>query len=109
MEVKDSLGQPPVAPGSADSQKETSPVNTSRRMEELIGKRVQIRAVNEYGSARFLDGLMGTVVALHPIARGWVKLDLDQNPRTPHREWSVAVDRLVLLGFEFQQEAALEL
>ncbi len=65
--------------------------------EDLVGKRVQIRAVKELGSARLLDGLTGTVVAKHPIASGWVKLDLDENTRTPHRDWSVATDRLVLI------------
>jgi hypothetical protein len=66
-------------------------------VEELVGKRVQIQAVKELGSARFLNGLTGTVVAIHPIASGWVKLDLDENTRTPHRDWSVAADRLILI------------
>lgn len=63
----------------------------------MVGKRVRICAVKAFGSARLLDGLTGTVVAIHPIASGWVKLELDENSRSPHRDWSVAVDRLVLV------------
>jgi hypothetical protein len=59
--------------------------------------RVQIRAIKEQGSARLLNGLTGTVIGLHPIAFGWVKLDLDPNSITPHRQWSVAIDRLVVV------------
>ncbi|MFL6415035.1 MAG: hypothetical protein ACJ74Y_05130 [Bryobacteraceae bacterium] len=85
MELKDPFCGVPIAS------------NAPAACEELIGKRVQIRAVKALGSARLLDGLTGTVVALHPIATGWVKLDLDENSRTPHRDWSVAADRLVLV------------
>jgi hypothetical protein len=106
MELNDALGPVPIAPDSAAPQTDPGPVRAITSIEELIGKRVKIRAVKAHGSARFLDGLMGTVVGLHPIARGWVKLDLDQNSRTPHRDWSVAVDRLVLVGPEMPQETA---
>jgi hypothetical protein len=104
MELGDAPGPVPIAPGSADPRDEASPVHSFGTLEELIGKRVQIRAVKAYGSARLLNGLTGTVVAVHPIARGWVKLDLDQNSRTPHRDWSVAVDRLVLVDPEVRPE-----
>lgn len=66
-------------------------------MVSLVGKRVQICAVKEFGSARLLNGLTGTVIGLHPIAFGWVKLELDPNSVTPHHRWSVAVDRLVII------------
>jgi len=52
------------------------------------GERVCIRAVSERGSARLLDGLTGIVVAPHPFARGWYKINLDPNEITPHNEWS---------------------
>src|SRR4051794_10496504 len=104
MEVNGGLGGVPIAPGSADSQTVQSLVRAATT-EELVGKRVKIRAVKAQGSARLLDGLLGTVVGVHPIARGWVKLDLDQNSRTPHRDWSVAADRLVLVGPEVRQES----
>ncbi|MFL6447652.1 MAG: hypothetical protein ACJ746_08180 [Bryobacteraceae bacterium] len=97
MELKDGPGGVPIAPDSAAPQTMPGAIPSLGTGEELVGKRVQIRAVKAQGSARLLDGLMGTVIGMHPIARGWVKLDLDQNPRTPHRDWSVATDRLVLV------------
>ncbi len=48
----------------------------------LVGRRVQIRALKGYGSARVLDGLQGTVTAAHPIALNWVIVVLDPNART---------------------------
>jgi hypothetical protein len=64
--------------------------------EDLIGKKVIIRAQKQCGSARLLNGLTGTVIALHPIAPFWVKVHLDVNLVSPHREWSIPEDRLVL-------------
>jgi len=96
MELKDGYGGLPSAFGSSDLPANPRPA-VLRNAEDIVGKRVQIRAVKALGSARLLDGLTGTVVALHPIASGWVKLNLDENSRTPHRDWSVAVDRLVLV------------
>jgi hypothetical protein len=62
------------------------------------GDRVRIRALKDVGSARLLHGLTGEVVGPHPIAIGWVKVRLDANPISPHREWSVAADRLTYEG-----------
>lgn len=64
--------------------------------EALVGKRVTIRAVRQYGTARVLDGLTGIVVAPHPIACDWVKVHLDPNPVTPHKEWAIPRDRLIV-------------
>ena len=64
-------------------------------VETVIGRRVRIRAVKEMGSERLLDGLTGRVVEWHPIAHKWVKVELDPNPITPHRIWSVPLERLV--------------
>src|SRR5438309_8570196 len=97
MELKDPFGGVPTASGLSESQTWNSSVDAQNTAEELVGKRVRIRAVKALGSARLLDGLTGTVVAAHPIACGWVKLDLDENTRTPHRDWSVAADRLVVV------------
>jgi hypothetical protein len=66
------------------------------KLKEIIGKRVQIQAIKECGSARLLNGLKGTVIGRHPIAAEWVKLQLDRNSVTSHREWSVPAERLVL-------------
>ena len=95
MELKDVQSGVPAGPGSSELPGNSRPAPVSRTTDDIIGKRVRIRAVKAFGSARLLDGLTGTVVALHPIASGWVKLDLDENSRTPHRSWSVAIDRLV--------------
>lgn len=65
-------------------------------MQHLIGKRVRIQAIKYIGSARLLHGLTGEVIGPHPLADGWVKVLLDKNDVTPHREWSVPVDRLVM-------------
>src|SRR3954453_3007087 len=100
MELKDPFDVVPNRGGGAKSEADELPASAERTAWELVGKRVRIRAVRDVGSARFLDGLTGTVVAAHPIAFGWVKLDLDENPRTPHRNWSVAADRLVVLNTE---------
>jgi hypothetical protein len=62
---------------------------------DLIGKRVQIRAMEQCGSSHLLNGLKGTVVGLHPIAAGWVKLRLDQDSITPHQDRSIPKDRLI--------------
>jgi hypothetical protein len=64
--------------------------------ESLVGKRVQIRAIKQVGSARLLHGLTGIVVARHPIALNWFKIKLDSNSVTPHLEWSIAGDRLLI-------------
>jgi hypothetical protein len=61
----------------------------------IVGKRVQVRAVKTLGSARFLHGLQGTVIATHAIALNWVIILLDPNTRTPHLQWSIPFDRLV--------------
>ena len=58
------------------------------------GERVRIKALREIGSARLLDGLTGSVVAPHPLARGWYKINLDPNEITPHSDWSAPRDRL---------------
>lgn len=71
--------------------------HSSKDVQDLVGKRVRIRAIKEFGSARLLNGLTGTVVAMHPVAAGWVKINLDINPITPYQDWSVAIDRLVSL------------
>jgi hypothetical protein len=65
---------------------------------ELVGKRVMIRAIKNEGSGRLLNGLKATVTALHPIARDWCKIELDQNNVTEQLEWSIAIDRLVFLS-----------
>ena len=62
----------------------------------LVGKRVQVRALKACGSARFLDGLQGTVIATHAIALNWVIVLLDPNARTSHLQWSIPLDRLVV-------------
>jgi hypothetical protein len=62
----------------------------------LIGKKVRIRAAKQYGSAILLNGLMGTVVSLHPVVPDWVKVRLDHNAITPYQEWSVPADGLIL-------------
>lgn len=62
---------------------------------DLIGKRMEIRAMEQSGSSRLLNGLKGTVIGLHPIAPGWVKFRLDRNTVTPHQEWSVPKERLI--------------
>jgi len=69
-------------------------------LHHLIGARVRIQAVKEIGSARLLHGLTGTVIGLHPIAEDWVKVQLDANGVTPHRVWSVPLDRLVMVEEE---------
>jgi hypothetical protein len=73
------------------------------RREDIIGRKLIIRAQKQYGSARLLNGLTGTVIALHPIAPFWVKVHLDVNLVTPHREWSVPDDRLML--YDYQTES----
>jgi hypothetical protein len=64
----------------------------------LVGKRVRLRANKCFGSVRVLNGLTGTVVAPHPIAPRWVKVLLDPNPVTPHKEWTMPEDTLVVDG-----------
>ena len=97
MELKEPGGGLRIWFGSPDVQVDGNAPRATTAADDLIGRRVKIRAVKAHGSARFLDGLTGTVIAAHPIASGWVKLDLDENSRTPHRDWSVAADRLVLI------------
>ena len=105
MELKDAHNGYPILPISPDPQDARSLAGVLKAATDLIGKRVQIRAVKAHGSARLLDGLTGTVTAVHPIASGWVKLDLDENSRTPHRDWSVAADRLVLIASELPPQS----
>jgi hypothetical protein len=62
----------------------------------LIGKKVTIQAVSPYGSARFLDGLTGVVLASHPIAPDWVRVRLDFDLVTQYREWSIPEDVLIV-------------
>jgi hypothetical protein len=62
----------------------------------LIGKKVRIRAVSPYGSARLLDGLTGVVLASHPVAPAWVRVRLDFNLVTYHRDWSIPEDVLIV-------------
>ena len=69
-------------------------------MQTLVGKRVRIQTGVQEGSARYLNGLTGKVVAPHPIAADWMKLELDENPVTPHRDWSVPTRWLVELPDE---------
>jgi hypothetical protein len=95
MDLKDGPGWLSTGTASSNAGNLSSASDALSRAEQLLGKRVQIEAIKPHGSARLLHGLTGTVVALHPIASGWVKVELDENSRTPHREWSVAVDRLV--------------
>ena len=97
MELKGGPGWVSTGTGSSDTGSHSKATESENRAEQLVGKRVQIHALATLGSARLLHGLTGTVVALHPIASGWVKLDLDENSRTPHRDWSVAVDRLIAI------------
>src|SRR5438067_712112 len=104
MELKDAFDGVRAASDFSDRRSENTFDSTQRTAQKLVGKRVRIRAVKALGSARLLDGLTGTVVAAHPIACGWVKLDLDENTRTPHREWSVAADRLVVVLPETSEE-----
>jgi hypothetical protein len=54
-----------------------------------------IRAAKSTGSARLLNGLTGTVIAPHPIARGWVIVHLDLNQATTYRTWPVPERLLV--------------
>jgi hypothetical protein len=97
MDLKGGPGWVATGTGSSDPGNPSTATDAQSRAEELVGKRVQIQAIKTLGSARLLHGLTGTVVALHPIASGWVKLELDENSRTPHRDWSVAVDRLITI------------
>jgi hypothetical protein len=62
----------------------------------LVGKRVKLRPSKWFGSVRVLNGLTGTVIAPHPIAPRWVKLQLDPNQVTPYKEWTVPQDWLVI-------------
>lgn len=65
-----------------------------------IGTRVRVEAEKQIGSAYLLRGLTGEVIGPHPIASDWVKVRLDPNPITPHEEWSMPLERLVILdGF----------
>jgi hypothetical protein len=64
--------------------------------ERLIGTRVTIRAVKSFGSAKVLDGLTGTVTALHPIAHEWVIVRFDLNEITEYRDWPVPASLLVI-------------
>ena len=63
----------------------------------LIGRQVRVQAVKPEGSARFLHGLVGRVIAEHAIARNWVVVALDPNARTNYREWSIPAERLVVI------------
>jgi hypothetical protein len=58
------------------------------------GERVRIRALRDIGNARLLDGLTGSVVGPHPLARDWYKINLDPNEITLHNDWSAPRDGL---------------
>lgn len=64
--------------------------------EDLIGKRVCVRAIKDVGSARMLNNLTATVIAAHPIAPNWLKIVLDPNNITTDRQWSIPADRLIV-------------
>jgi hypothetical protein len=66
------------------------------QVEDFIGKKVRIRAFEKLGSGCLLNGLTATVVAHHPIAPDWLKIELDPNGITPQRDWSIPADRVVL-------------
>ena len=72
----------------------------SQELDYLIGKRVMIRAKEHDGSARLLNGLMATVIAAHPLAANWCRIQLDPNEQTEFREWSIALDRLMVMPGE---------
>jgi hypothetical protein len=61
----------------------------------LIGTRVRIKASKLEGSARMLNGLEATVTGVHPLAKGWYTIELEENSITAHREWTIPADRLV--------------
>jgi hypothetical protein len=58
------------------------------------GTRVRIRCLLQHGSGRLLHGLTATISPDPHIMKGWVHLDLDPNPITPHTRWSIDLDRL---------------
>lgn len=70
------------------------------------GDRVRIRALRHVGSARLLHGLIGEVIARHPIATGWYKVRLDHNEVTPHALWSVPGERLARIDDPSDAESA---
>jgi hypothetical protein len=80
------------------AREETKQISTfsSKMDQSLVGRRVQIRAVKSEGSARFLNGLTGRVVAKHPIAPNWVVVALDCNARTHHLEWGIPIESLTV-------------
>jgi hypothetical protein len=51
-----------------------------------------------------LNGLTGTVIALHDIAPDWVIVRLDPNLVTPYREWAIPEDRLVGISHDAERE-----
>ncbi|MBV9266881.1 MAG: hypothetical protein JO061_12000 [Acidobacteriaceae bacterium] len=53
------------------------------------GTRVRIRASRPIGSTAKLNGLLATVIWKHPIATGWLIVELDGNPVTKHQRWPV--------------------
>ena len=65
---------------------------------DLVGKKVTIRAITQFGRVNLLNGLTGIIIAPHPIAPGWVKIRLDPNEVTPLEEWPVPEDRLIVDG-----------
>jgi hypothetical protein len=71
----------------------------------VIGRRVQVRAARPQGSARFLDGLTGTVIAKHPIAPNWVIVALHLNARTHHLEWGIPIESLTMLANQVPSES----
>ncbi len=62
------------------------------------GARVRVRTQRLCGSAAFLNDLEGTVIDNHPIARGWILIWLDPNPRTSYAEWPIAAESVEVLG-----------
>jgi hypothetical protein len=63
-------------------------------LRQLLGKRVKVHAPSCGGA---FNGLIGTVIAPHPIATGWCKLKLDSNPITPESDWTIAINNLIPL------------
>jgi hypothetical protein len=79
------------------SDTNTMSIRASETRLRLIGKRARIQVSRRQCSARALNGLTGTIIALHPLVLDWVKIQLDVNPITPHDEWSVPIEQLELI------------
>ena len=75
----------------------TMSIRASETGSRLIGKRARIQLPRHQCSARDLNGLTGTIIALHPLVLDWVKIQLDVNPVTPHEEWPIPIEQLELI------------